>query len=85
MALPKNKLNPCSARDAAGEAMSKTYTCDDCGGTFEKGWTEEEARAEQQQNFGDMPDSAMAQVCDDCYRKIMGLPPDAAAEPPDHG
>ena len=45
------------------------YRCAVCGGGFEKGWTEEEARAEEAEVFGgNDPDSAV--VCDDCYKKI---------------
>jgi rubredoxin len=62
--------------------VTKTYTCEQCGGVFDAGWTEEEARAEQRQNFGDMPDGVMAQVCDDCYKQIMIFVSDAG---PEHG
>jgi hypothetical protein len=53
-------------------STKRTYTCDDCGGTFEEGWSDEEAHAEAVQNFGTLADGpAMAVVCDDCYRDIM--------------
>ena len=52
-----------------------TYTCAECNGEFEAGWSEEEARAEQVENgFGEMPDSAMVVVCDDCYEQLFGEP-----------
>ena len=52
--------------------MSDTYKCAMCGGVFEKGWTDEEAEQELQQNFqGITPDDCDI-VCDDCY-KIMGF------------
>lgn len=48
------------------------YKCDGCGGVFEKDWSEEEALKEKEENgWGDMDISAMAQVCDDCYKKII--------------
>lgn len=48
------------------------YKCDGCGGVFEKGWSEEEALKEKKENgWGDMDMTRMAQVCDDCYQKIM--------------
>lgn len=48
------------------------YKCEECGGVFEKGMTEEEARKEQVSNgWGDKPDKEMAIVCDDCYQEIM--------------
>lgn len=54
--------------------MSKskdTYTCAECGGEFEKGWSDEEAKAEFGAEFTshDLDDAAL--VCDDCYKKIM--------------
>lgn len=48
------------------------FKCDECGGVFEKGWSDEEAYAEQENNFGDMPNEQMAIVCDDCFKEIMG-------------
>jgi len=52
--------------------VSKTYTCAACEGVFDYGWTEEEALAEKEENFGDMPTEEMAVVCDDCYNKMFG-------------
>lgn len=50
----------------------KEYTCEDCGGTFNEGWTDEEAHAEALRNFGrDGRDPSMAKVCDDCFKRIM--------------
>jgi hypothetical protein len=53
--------------------MPKVYTCDNCHQTFESTWTEEEAAAESQKNWGTtkVKDSTMAQVCDDCYQQFM--------------
>lgn len=51
--------------------MSNTYTCEACGGTFDKGWSDEEAEAELKTTFGvDKQDCGL--VCDDCY-KAMGF------------
>jgi hypothetical protein len=48
------------------------YECAVCHGIFEKGWTDEEARAEEKETFGaNDPDSAI--VCDDCYNKMSYL------------
>lgn len=55
--------------------MSDTYTCAECGRTFVKTWTDEEALAEMAEmveNFGDVPPEERATVCDDCYEEIMG-------------
>jgi hypothetical protein len=53
----------------------ETFTCEMCGGTFEKGCSDDEANAEAKANFG--VDNAsthegMATVCDPCYEKLMG-------------
>jgi hypothetical protein len=50
--------------------MTAHFTCENCGGTFEKGWSDEEARAEAIGTFGAMP-AEPAQVCDECYDMIM--------------
>lgn len=63
--------------------MSKTYTCDSCGKTFESGWSDEEAAAETQANFPgiDITDRDEAGVvCEDCYEHIMAR---ARAEAPE--
>ncbi len=55
-------------------AVTETFTCASCGGTHEKGWSDEEAAAEAQQNFPgiDVSDPAEAGiVCDDCYQRLM--------------
>ena len=45
------------------------YQCYVCDGIFEKGWTEEEARAEQEKNgWKEVP---CEMVCEDCYKIIM--------------
>lgn len=46
------------------------YRCSMCHNVFEKGWTDEEARAEEAANFGRSEPNA-AIVCDDCYKKFM--------------
>ncbi len=48
------------------------YRCDACGGVFNFGWTEEEARAEAADNGVTEDNPAM--VCDDCYNIMMGNP-----------
>jgi hypothetical protein len=49
----------------------REFTCAKCGGTFNCGWTEEEALAEAQQNWGDVPVVAMDQICDDCHAEFL--------------
>ena len=44
------------------------YKCAGCGRKFKKGWSDEEARAEEKENFGrNDPDAVI--LCDDCYTK----------------
>lgn len=54
--------------------MSKpnTFTCANCKGVFEKGWSDEAAAAELTENFGSNVSTADCEVvCDDCYKQIM--------------
>jgi hypothetical protein len=54
--------------------MSESFTCAECGGTFEKAWSDEEARAEADENFGDeLVDPVV--VCDDCYQEMVAWKP----------
>jgi ribosomal protein L37AE/L43A len=53
------------------------YKCAHCGGTFEKGWSDEEAKAEFTQMFpsyiAEGADVANVKiVCDDCYQAFTG-------------
>jgi len=48
-----------------------TYRCAACGGVFNEGWLDEEARAEALALFGkDGHDPSMVKVCDDCFRAM---------------
>lgn len=54
--------------------MARSYTCADCGGTFDEGWPDERAQQEALEVFGKRGDApGMAKVCDDCYREIMSV------------
>lgn len=44
-----------------------TYTCAHCGGTFEKGWSDEECQAEADAIWGKVDDPVL--ICDDCWQK----------------
>lgn len=50
------------------------YRCDACGGIFDNGWTDEEAKAEQEANGWAGVDCGVdcGVVCDDCF-KAMGF------------
>ena len=53
----------------------ETFTCESCGETKEKGWSDAEAAAEAEELFPgiDVSDPAEAgMVCDGCYQHIMG-------------
>lgn len=52
------------------------YQCAMCKGIFEKIWSDEEALKEMETNFGPFPENVQVPciiVCDDCYKKEMGL------------
>lgn len=51
--------------------MTDEYTCDNCGRTFEKTWSDDDALAEATELFGEIPPEERAIVCDDCWREIM--------------
>jgi hypothetical protein len=59
----------------------RTYTCAVCKGTFQSGWTEEEAKAECIKDFGALPpEEHRAVLCEDCYQKVRpDLNPSAIA------
>jgi len=50
--------------------MDNTYKCTACGGVFDKGWTDEEAMQEKENNFGDIPMQDCDVVCDDCFKAL---------------
>lgn len=47
-----------------------TYKCAMCQQIFEKGWTDEEAKAELKENFGRENTDDCELVCDDCFKGI---------------
>lgn len=50
--------------------MGEEYTCAMCQGIFGKTASEEEAKAELKEFFGDVPVEDCDIVCDDCWEKI---------------
>ena len=50
--------------------MNNEFTCEMCHGTFEKGWTDEEAEAELKQLFAPVPAEECGLICDDCFLKL---------------
>jgi hypothetical protein len=52
--------------------MSDTFTCSRCGQTFRKEWSDEEAKAESEKQWGlPVADGTHSMICDDCYREFM--------------
>ncbi len=51
--------------------MSGGFTCDRCGGVFEKGWTDDDALAEARDLFSPAELENPAVVCDDCWQEFM--------------
>jgi len=58
----------------------ETYTCECCGVTFEKGWSDEQMKIEFIENFPNTSDDDAAVVCDTCYKKIMDKSPKQIAK-----
>lgn len=48
-----------------------TFTCAACGGTFPKARSDEEAKAESEENFGEIPEEEVSVICGDCYEIMM--------------
>ena len=51
--------------------MLNQFTCAVCQGIFDKGWSDEEARQERLEIFGEWKDEDCVVVCDDCYVKPL--------------
>lgn len=49
---------------------SKTFTCVICHETFDKGWSDEEAKAELDDAFPTLNEGDCDLVCDDCYKQL---------------
>jgi threonine synthase len=50
---------------------TRSYTCENCGGTFEDEWTEAEAVAEYRKLFpADEKLEEAVPICDPCYEEI---------------
>lgn len=52
-----------------GQISDNQFKCAECGGVFDKGWTDEEAAAEKTANGFD--NMLCVVVCDDCYKEAM--------------
>jgi hypothetical protein len=64
------------------EALGEPYTCDNCGGSFTKTWSDEEAMAEAEALYpAEDLEEGLGIVCDDCFQVIMVW---ARQEMPEH-
>ena len=46
------------------------YRCALCQEVFTKGWSDEEAKAEAEENFPGLAEGDACLVCDDCYKRL---------------
>jgi rubredoxin len=51
--------------------MIETYVCEMCGEEFEKGRSDEDAMRESKKQFGQVPESKLAIICDPCFKKLF--------------
>ncbi len=49
------------------------YQCAQCGGIFEKGWSDEEANKEAKEKFPNLKQLDSEIVCDDCYKELISI------------
>ncbi len=66
--------SPASKSEGSGSVTPGSFTCAQCDGTFEKAWSDEEAAAEAEENFGDLLGDPVV-VCDDCYEAMTTVIP----------
>lgn len=52
------------------EIAANEYRCENCRRVFQYAWTEEEALAEKDALFPDVPVEHCAVVCDDCFNAM---------------
>jgi hypothetical protein len=52
----------------------RSFTCDACGETFPMARSDEEARAEAEEIFGEhVWADPITMLCEDCWKKIIGF------------
>lgn len=51
------------------ELKENEFRCEACNGIFVKDWSEAEAAKEAEENG--FENEELAEVCDDCYKRIM--------------
>lgn len=54
------------------ELKPNEFRCGCCGKVYQKGWSDEEAKAEAAENFPDFSVDECDLVCDDCFNKHFG-------------
>lgn len=61
-----------------GDEVQQTFTCEACGETFDKVWTDEESRAEAEAVFAPEELAEVAVVCSPCLREMLAAMPGLA-------
>jgi len=51
--------------------MLETFVCDACKKSFISAWSDEDAKKEMKENFGDIPEEDCSYLCEDCYEMFM--------------
>lgn len=49
----------------------RSFTCDCCGNTYTSGWSEAEAEAEAQREWGGVEPDERRVICDTCHDAFM--------------
>jgi len=48
-----------------------TFTCTHCGWTGQSGWTQDDAKKESDELWGDLTNEETVTLCDDCFESLM--------------
>ena len=51
--------------------MDNAFICGLCHETYDKKWSDAEAKKEAEELWGDIPDEETAVVCDDCFNLMF--------------
>jgi hypothetical protein len=53
------------------QTAEQQFTCEHCGGTFIKDWSEDEAVAEKDRDYPGVALKDCGVICDDCYQEFQ--------------
>lgn len=62
-----NQTGGSVTKEELAKSTGNTFTCCECGQTYEKDWPDEDALAESDALWGQM-DTEWAIICDDCFK-----------------